>query len=776
MNIHAILLPRRGHQVIAFPCKTRLSRGWSTALALLLTGLACLGMSPDARAQTAQTGVCGAPTDGVVRCDAETYQPGESDTGSIDYSLIEDGNLQVELAPGLQVNVSSATSDTAAVDLDDNDMARTGDMTIIMEDGVHIRTDHTATPDAGRANGISGIQGRFNSEDSMGRIAVILRRGSIWTRGDDASGVALFHDGENGASTPIGRETAADVAIHLMSMADITTLGAGSPGIHAEVNAGRLIVDLQGGRIVTSGDMLTADPNEPDDHVASSGVFVESSGGGMIAVRVGAAAGIQASGAGAHGIAVSGAPAGEAAGGDAAATFDAVCQNTAFAGGICIQGIVEGGRSTGRGVHLTGGGVVVVAGDRGLLKAASGTAIETETGDLDIHLVGIARIEGRIIGDADAETRVNANGIPLLGEARNPRTGEMIPNSILSGGRAPAGPYDTYLRETQEPNVWELENRYSVRAAAFEALPQILLQLNNRSSYRPGPGAGTRKARGAWFDIAGQYGQHEPDDVTSLQEYNNRWWRPRLGYETLLPWGKQKNWLAGAHIHLLYGYADDIRTPDSSATAIIDTDGYGFGAHLEWQGPHGMHAGLHSALSWYETETRASFLNADTDAFGWLLEGHLGRTLAISSQTSITPRADLSYSRVNLDNLTAHVNPLLPDSRYQVTFSDAISIKGRLGVDLEWLGRSQGRIRQTRLYATPGLVHEFDGNTEALVGLEQLVARAETLWGEITLGGSMTGANFLGWGHKFELFGELSAALSGDSREFGLNTGVRVSF
>lgn len=778
MNMHAILLPQQGHQAIVFSCKSRLSRRLSrrrcAGLALLLAGLACLGMSPGVRAQA---GVCGAPdSDGVVRCDARTYQPGAAETGSIDYNLQGDDNLRVELAPGLRVNVSSAASDIAAVDLDDNDMTRMADMTVIMEDGVNIRTDHTASPDAARANGISGIQLRFNDDGSMGRMAVILRRGSILTRGDDASGVALFHDGGNGmGSIPIGTETATDIAIHLMSVADITTLGAGAPGIHAEANTGRLIVDLQGGSITTRGELLTADPAEPTDHTAASGVFVESAGGGALAVRVGEAARIQAGGAGAHGIAVSGTAIGQT-GEEPADAFNNACRNPAFPGGVCIQGVVEGGRGDGRGLHLDAGGAVVVAGDRGLLQAASGTAVESEAGDLDIQLVGIARIEGRIMGADGADTRVTVNGVPLLGEARDPRTGEMVPNSVLSGGRAPAGPYDSYLREAGEANVWTLENRYSARAAAFEALPQVLLQLNDKSSYRPGPGPGARKARGAWFDIGGQYGKHEPDEVTSLLEYNHWWWRPRLGFETLLPGGK-KNWLAGAHIQLLQGHADDIRSPSSATAATINTDGYGFGFHLDWHGAHGMHAGLRSGLSWYEAETRAApSLNIDTDAFGWLLEGQLGRTLAINNQTYITTRADLSYSRVTLEDLTARVNPELAISTYRVTFSDAISIKGRLGVDLEWLGKGQGRISQTRLYATPGLVHEFDGNTEALVGLERLAVRPETLWGEITLGGSMSGANFLGWGRKFELFGELSAALSGDSREFGLNTGVRVNF
>jgi outer membrane autotransporter protein len=127
----------------------------------------------------------------------------------------------------------------------------------------------------------------------------------------------------------------------------------------------------------------------------------------------------------------------------------------------------------------------------------------------------------------------------------------------------------------------------------------------------------------------------------------------------------------------------------------------------------------------------------------------------LSPAWSITPQAQLTYSRVDFDD-------------FNDAFGAAVrlekggkSLLGRLGISLDYENSCQndkGLLNRAHVYAIANLYKEFEGSTRVNVSGVSFASDKDDLWGGIGVGGSYN------WDDdKFSVYGEALVATSLDN-------------
>ena len=121
-----------------------------------------------------------------------------------------------------------------------------------------------------------------------------------------------------------------------------------------------------------------------------------------------------------------------------------------------------------------------------------------------------------------------------------------------------------------------------------------------------------------------------------------------------------------------------------------------------------------------ESYRHGKLLNEDASGMGYALGAEAGRRMPVG-EAVVTPRAGLSWSKVDLDDFT-DLETAGGARRSRVSLKDAGSVKGRLGVTVE---------KEVGAGAAPGLLfgsldveHEFSDETEVKIAGESLKAEA----------------------------------------------------
>jgi fibronectin-binding autotransporter adhesin len=205
----------------------------------------------------------------------------------------------------------------------------------------------------------------------------------------------------------------------------------------------------------------------------------------------------------------------------------------------------------------------------------------------------------------------------------------------------------------------------------------------------------------------------------------------------------------------------------------IDTTIYGFGATLTWYGDYGFYVDAQGQLSGYDSDVVSHTLNqtlADGNAgVGYALSLEAGQRFELGSEWSLTPQAQLTYSRIRFDEFT-------DPNGAQVSLDRAASLQGRLGLAAEYATSWQNEADQTHrvnLYGIANLYGEFLNGARVTVSGISIENRNERVWGGVGVGGSYN------WDDdRYSLYGEVSANTSlrnfGDSYSIGGNVGFRM--
>lgn len=314
----------------------------------------------------------------------------------------------------------------------------------------------------------------------------------------------------------------------------------------------------------------------------------------------------------------------------------------------------------------------------------------------------------------------------------------------------------------------------------YEAYGQVLQSLNGLPTLRQRVGdrmhgdgtapAGTPESQAIWARIEGAHSRITPRLSTSGTSYEIDSWRLQAGLEGQLLANGAGTLVGGLTAH--HGGA----TADIASVfgrGKIATSGTGFGGTLTWYGESGLYADAQAQASWFDSDLSSTTLGrrlADgTGGFGYAFGLELGQRIALNGAWSLTPQAQLIYSRVTADSFTDPFGA-------RVSLGDGDSLKGRLGLAADYRSiwrDSAGQLVSTTLYGIANLSYEFLDDTTASVAGTRFSSAEERLWGGVGLGAKYD------WG-RYSLYGEASVRTSlaqfADSHELSGRAGFRMSW
>lgn len=320
---------------------------------------------------------------------------------------------------------------------------------------------------------------------------------------------------------------------------------------------------------------------------------------------------------------------------------------------------------------------------------------------------------------------------------------------------------------------------YQPGAPIYEAYGQVLQSLNELQTLRqrvgerfdgPANEGANAAGRATWARIDAVRRRVSPGFSTTGTAYMIDSWRLQAGADGQVFANEAGTLVGGLTLHHGEALAD---IASVFGRGRIKASGSGFGGALTWYGASGFYADAQTRLSWFDSDlsstTAGRQLAKGKGGFGYALGLELGQRIALSGDWSVTPQAQLTYSRVDAGGF---VDPF----GARVALTDGDSLRGRLGISADyrqsWRGNA-GRQVNASLYGIANLYYEFLDGTTATVAGTPLTSRGERLWGGLGLGAKYeTG--------RYALYGEVEAQTSlvhfADSHSITGRAGLRVSW
>ena len=526
----------------------------------------------------------------------------------------------------------------------------------------------------------------------------------------------------------------------------IRILGDGSKTVRVDGT----VTSGSGTRAGSNGIRFLSDGSRTLADGSGTGAGVHLEGGGT--VIIGASGMVSATGTGADGIRILG---------DGAKT-------------VRVDGTVTGGSGTGAGVHLEGGGTVII-GTSGRVSAASDVAILVpDPSDLviivtvsdldDLEAISQALLE-RVAGEirnVGGETEIRAEDD--TGTKRELFKDDQTVEALPGEGIKDIG----YVKENGR--VRRVTD-FAPRAFVYEALPRVLLDLDRTPSLQER--AGGQWNGPTWARLQVGHGSHEPDDSTTGADYDWNTWRFDAGMEGLLRKGEDgSRWLAGVSVHYGAASADISGRPvfgSDTDKGDLDMRGFGMGASTTWRRANGFYLDGQATVSRYNIDfasARRGLLREDVDAHVFGLGLEAGRQMELWDGVMLTPHAQLAWSRIDLDSFTDSLGS-------RISLAEDDSLQGRIGLSVEdqsTLGNYDVHIHGTLL-----LEQEFEDETVVRASGERLAMEAEPTRAVMEAGATYD------WGDgTVVLYGRGRAAVrfggDGNGQEFGGTVGLKAKF
>ncbi|MBZ9767076.1 autotransporter-associated beta strand repeat-containing protein [Mesorhizobium sp. CA6] len=436
-------------------------------------------------------------------------------------------------------------------------------------------------------------------------------------------------------------------------------------------------------------------------------------------------------------------------------------------GKILINAALDGdGSTTDRLVvhgNTAGAGILAVTNVGG---AGAQTSEGIKIVDIDGSSAGTFMLAGDYVFEGDQAVvggayayRLYKNGVST------PADGDWYLRSTLINQTgplyAPSTPlyeaYEGVLRSFNEPGT--LQQRIGNRAWGEGATPQGA----------DVPGQGPVDGNAIWARIDAAHGKFEPKTSTTGTDYDVTTWKLNAGVDGLLHESEAGILLGGITVH--YGtVSSDVSS--SFGTGSISATGYGVGGTLTWLGNSGFYVDSQAQATWYDSDINSAVLGKLADGnkgFGYALSIESGQKIALRSNWSLTPQAQLSYSAVDFDKFTDPFGTI-------VSPGSGDSLIGRLGISADYEDQwadSAGQVRRAHVYGIANLYYDFLDGTDIDVSGVKLSSQNQKVWGGVGLGGSLD----FGDG-KYSVYGEALAKTSlasfGDSNVVSGKLGFSV--
>lgn len=336
----------------------------------------------------------------------------------------------------------------------------------------------------------------------------------------------------------------------------------------------------------------------------------------------------------------------------------------------------------GDGINTQGNTDITIS---GTVSSESGNAITNAGGDLTLCIEGSGRVHGPVINEAGHEIDI------CVGEDTVVRNRQIVQET------GSAGPFDTTVAAV--PGGFVLDSRYAPRAAVYEALPGVLLRLDDLTGLA---GARVRSAETPlWIRLAGDTGFHAAGRSTVGAKYEIDRVAAEVGID--FPFDEDVTGSVGAR--MVSGRAD-VGAPTGGGK--IDAMGYGASFALAWRGPGGWYGSGNLSATWYDldlsSESRGR-LKRDVAAFVYSMGVEAGRRLALNGKTRLTARGWLDRSAAIVGGFTDAVGA-------RVSAVDGDRFRGGVGgtveTDLAWNGG------ELSLRGSLGLERALDGSGTAV--------------------------------------------------------------
>ncbi|MBA9034902.1 autotransporter family protein [Rhizobium leguminosarum] len=418
---------------------------------------------------------------------------------------------------------------------------------------------------------------------------------------------------------------------------------------------------------------------------------------------------------------------------------------------------------------VTNAGVVAPGNSIGTLTIAGSYTGSGGTLEIETVLGGDASPSDRLVVTGDTAGTTNVTVINLGGGGAQTVEGikiidvgglsagnfSLLGNYVFDGDQAVvAGAYAYRLYQggvsTPADGDWYLRSAeldaadapigpiYAPGVPLYEAYAGVLQSLNEFGTLRQRTGgreeddgqsaddAGNGPARAIWTRIDGTRSLFEPDTSTTGTEYDVNSWTLQAGVDGMLQESGTGALIGGVSFHVDTASAD---ISSRFGNGDIDTTGYGFEGTLTWYGNSGFYVDTQAGVTWYSSDLKSSTLRttlADgNDDFGYGFSVEAGQKIALTSQWSLTPQAQLAYSSVRFDSFTDQYGA-------DVSLDDGDSLTGRLGISADYDGDwkdASGKINRVKLYGIANLYHDFLNGSDVDVSGTSLVSENQALWG-----------------------------------------------
>ena len=392
---------------------------------------------------------------------------------------------------------------------------------------------------------------------------------------------------------------------------------------------------------------------------------------------------------------------------------------------IYIDGEATGDEGATAAVHLTGGGSVTV-GLNGRVQANGAAAAirgDNEPTEVVVHrTVGdltqgsareaLARVEGGIVGDGVERkvTLVEVNDDGTTGYVRD----------------VPLDPKGEPMLDELPPDSLDCTRAMDGRCRLYEALPSILLAMNDLPSYAERTSA-VRDANGAWARVEMARGEWQADKAaTGKLAYDHRRTGGRAGVDVLAG----ETGRVGVSMHVLRGKAE------MSGVGEAELDGTGAGLSATWL-VGDLYVDVQAGATWYDAKLDSAIAGSGrlvdkVDGRGYALGLDVGNRMVMGGDLVVTPRAGLAWSKVDWDDFMDKVG----SGGAKVSVRDARSTKGRVGVMVDTAVGSEDA--PGRVFGSVDVEHELSDETSVNVGGTLLETTVKPTGVRLGLGGTFS--------------------------------------
>lgn len=332
-----------------------------------------------------------------------------------------------------------------------------------------------------------------------------------------------------------------------------------------------------------------------------------------------------------------------------------------------------------------------------------------------------------------------------------------------------------------------LYETYSLILGSLNKLPTLEQRighrpwLNDKNGYETGYDRSKTEIypNNVWMRVEGMKGYYEPDldsNKGSTSSYRLRFSRVNVGVDMpIYENADGSRLLAGINGNMSRAWSD---IDSIHGSGDITTTGYGLGATLTWYNHNGFYTDAQAWHNWFKSDIDSNTITTDLDqvkgnhAKGYALSLEVGRIFDLNQHWSLTPQAQIAYSRVNFDSFTDIQNSVIINEK------DYVGLEGRLGLALNYEKShldSSGKMRRNKLYILGNIHQEFKGDSTVSISGVDYESKMNNTWVSVGVGGSHNWDN-----DRFSIYGELSLASStkkfGEEYELAGEIGLRIAF